>query len=170
MRSCACCVFLRVRGCVRAGHDSVCLRVCQCRRVSQSVRVRVRAGLCARVRVRARVCVRVHADVCASYVIACVLVRAFLCARRSVCARTRARACACLCRRAFVCACDCVLPFHRQASSRVCVRVCGHVCACARLGGCAGAVDAWRRRAVLIARPAAPGGRARAVAIRCDPL
>ncbi len=57
------CGFVRARGCVHAGHESVCLRVFECRRVSQSVRVRVRAGLCVRVRVCARVCGSVHSDV-----------------------------------------------------------------------------------------------------------
>ncbi len=63
--------------CVPAGRESVCLRVCECRRFSESVRVRVRAGLCVRphacagvrqrpcgrvvsMQVCARICVRVH--------------------------------------------------------------------------------------------------------------
>jgi hypothetical protein len=71
-----------------------------------------------------------------------------------VCARTRVRTCALLCLHAFVCACERVLPFRRQG-------IFAHVCVCA---------CAWRRRAVLIARPAAPGGRACAVAVRCDRL
>jgi hypothetical protein len=36
-----------------------------------------------------------------------------------------------MCMRAFVCACECVLPFNRQASSRMCVCVRRSVCACA---------------------------------------
>ncbi len=154
-----------VRGCVRAGHERVRVRVCDCRRVSQSVRVRVDAGLCARVRECARVW-RQRPCGCVGFMreFACALVRAFVCARWCVSARACARARVCM----QACACGCVLPFHRQASSRMCcVCVCGTTgCVCY-----AGAVEARRGPAVLIARPAAPNrNRACAVAVRCDRL
>jgi hypothetical protein len=70
-----------------------------------------------------------------------VIVRAFVCVRRSVCARAhiRVRACVRSCARASV-----GLPFHRQASSRMCGCVCVCRCAraprrlCGRCGGTAG--------------------------------
>ena len=109
-------------------------------------------------------------------VFACVLaricVRAFVCVRRSVCVR----ACACARVRAGVRSCARArvgLPFHRQASSRVCVRE--RACACVRgTTVCArlGAEWALWGPAVLIARPAAPAvARARlrigATGFRC---
>ena len=123
------------------------MRVCDCPRASESVRVLARAGLFARVRADVRqppcgcVCLR-----------ACL--RAFVCVRRSVCAR----ACACARVRAGVRSCaraSVGLPFHRQASSRVCVRE--RACACVRgTTVCArlGAEWALWGPAVLIARPA----------------
>ncbi len=91
---------------------------------------------------------------------------AHLCACAGPCVRARARACVCACVR--VCVCECLCVF---VCACVCMRACVsvttvHVC----LGGCVGAVAARRGPAVLIARPAALGGRARAVAVRCDRL
>ncbi len=89
--------------------------------------------------------------------------------RARVCVRTRVRTRAFLCMRAFVCACESVLPFHRQGifvRVRVRVRI-DCVCVPRR---CAGAAEARRGPVVLIVRPAAPGGGACAVAVRCDRL
>ena len=106
-------------------------------------------------------------------VFACVLaricVRAFVCVRRSVCAR----ACACARVRAGVRSCARAragLPFHRQASSRVCVRE--RACACVRgTTVCArlGAEWALWGPAVQIARPAVARARLRigATGFRC---
>ena len=115
-------------------------------------------GACARA--RGAVCARPHA--CAGVrqrPCGCVCLRAclraFVCVRRSVCAR----ACACARVRAGVRSCaraSVGLPFHRQASSRVCVRE--RACACVRgTTVCArlGAEWALWGPAVLIAQPAA---------------
>ncbi len=145
-------VCVCVRGCARAGHESVS--------VGASLNLSVCA--CARGCARASACVRgcVWQRPCGCVGFMCVLVRAFACVRRSVFACACACARVCLCMRAFVCACECVLPFHWQASSRRCVRGCARVwvgrttvCVCL---GAVGAVVSRRGRAVLIARPAAP--------------
>ncbi len=87
-----------------------------------------------------------------------VLVRAFLRVRRSVCAR----ACACAhvsvhaCVRVRVRVCFAVPSASIFARECVCVRV-GRTTVCVRLGGAV----ARRGPAVLMARPAAPGGGAR---------
>ncbi len=126
------------------------MRVCECRRISQSVRMRVRTGPCALPRVYARVCGSAHADVWGSCACLRACLYAHLCGRPGPCVRTHAYARVCLFRRAFVCACERVLPFHREASSRMCVcaRRCLEVCVCARMPRrCAGAVEArpgWR--------------------------
>jgi hypothetical protein len=137
------------------------VRVCECRRVSESARVRVRVRPCARVPVRARVCGSGNGDVC---------LRASLCDCGRLCVSVYADVSV---MRAFVCACKCVVPFRRQASPRMCVRV--HACVgvwndCARMHRrCVGAVAARRRPAVLIARPAAARARLRfgATGFRC---
>jgi hypothetical protein len=170
LRARACCGCVRVSGCVRAGHESVCLQVCEreCLRVSESVRLRVRAGLCARPRTFAGVCGSVHADVWGPCVFECVLVRAF-CVRAQVrvCVRARARVSMAACVRVRV-RVRFAVPSASIFSHVLRVRV-RHdfVCAPRR---CAGAVEARRGPAVLIARPAAPGGRACAFAVRCDRL
>ncbi len=90
----------------------------------------------------------------------CVRAQVRVCAR--VCARARARAFLCL--HAFVCACERVLPIHRQSIFANVLRVrVRNDCVCMPRRG-AGAVVARRGPAVLMARPAAPGGRA------CAPL
>ncbi len=133
------------------------VRVCECPRVSESVRVRVRAGLYARVRGRARVCGGVYADVWGSCVFTCAFARGLMCVRLSVCARA--------------CACGARVSVH--ACVRVRVRVCFAVpsasifaqvlrvhacvwsdCVCAPRG-CVDAAFARRRPVVLISRPAA---------------
>ncbi len=145
----------------------------ECRRVSESVRVRVRAGLfacprpCACVQQRpcgcvvsargcvsvcARICVRALVRVCAR------MRRAHARARAHACARVRSSA------RATV-FCRSIGKRLRACVACACARVC--VCVCAPRGW-VGAVVARRRPAVLIARPAAPGGRACAVAVWCD--
>jgi hypothetical protein len=90
------CVSARAcaRDCGRVGHECVRVRVCLCPRVSESVRVLMRAGPCARVRVHARVCGSGPADVWRSCVFECLLVHIFarVCASAYVCVRARVRA------------------------------------------------------------------------------
>jgi hypothetical protein len=108
----------------------------------------VRVSECARVCVRACVCCSFHGGASAGIVSGslCVRARAFVCVRGTLCgiavpsASIFARACVCACMRVRR---DCVCA-HRR---------------------CVSAVAARRRPAVLIARPAAPGGRAFAVAV-----
>jgi hypothetical protein len=83
--------------------------------------------------------------------------------------------CVVVCARAHLCVCAglCVFcrSFGKASSPCLCL-----LCACVSVWhdflcmprGCAGAVVARRGPAVFIARPAAPGGRACAVAIQCD--
>ncbi len=90
----------------------------------------------------------------------CLCAHSYYCVGACVCARmgVRARASVHSCARASVvcrsidkrlCACVCLVVCVRVARLRV------------RLGGCVGAVDARLGPSVLIARPAAPGGRVR---------
>jgi hypothetical protein len=130
VRACTC-VSVRLCACGPRECVSASLRVSACPR--ETVRVRERPRACAGVWQRPCGCV---GFIC---VLAWVFVRAFVCVRRSVCARACARA------RASVHACVrvrvtlCVLPFHRQASSRMCLCVHAYVerlCVRAsRLGG-----------------------------------
>jgi hypothetical protein len=119
----------------------VCLRVCDCRRVSESVRVRVHAGLFS-----GSVCGSVYADVWSPREFVCVFVRAFVCVRSCVCARARTQ------RRAHVPVHACVrvrvrffgrsIGQHlRACCACACVCVCVRVRAswlCGRCGGTAG--------------------------------
>ncbi len=173
MRACACRVCVRVGVCVRA------TRVCVCESVTVGVSLNFSACACARgcvrVCVRAHVCGSVNADVWGSCVFLRVIVRAFPCVRWSVCvcASACARTCSCACVRL----CERASVFCRSIGKRLrarfvrgwvgmCVR---HDCVCMPRRG-AGPLGVRRGRAVLIARPAAPGGRACAVADRCDRL
>jgi hypothetical protein len=155
------CVCACARAClcdflVRAGHESVRVRVCECPRASESVRVRVRAAVGA----RPRACAAASMRMC---VFACVFAR--------IC--VRAFACAHLCARAGPCARAYALPrvsVHAWVRVRMRVwacrsigkhlRVCVHERACACVRGttlCArlGAEWALWGPAVFIARPAA---------------
>ncbi len=102
------CVFLRVR-------------VCECRGVSDSVRVRVRTSACV------RGCAAVFVRKCAVHVSVCVHVCARNCMR--VCVRQYARmpvsVHACIHVRVRVC-----FAFNRQASSSIFAHVCAFVCVC----------------------------------------
>jgi hypothetical protein len=108
------CVCACAHVCVSSG-----MRVCECRRVAESVRALVRRAVCASAGVRECASASHTLGPC---VFACVVVRALVSVRRPV--RTRA----CSCSRASVRSCVCCLLFHRQASScmcfeRLCVRL-----------------------------------------------
>ena len=142
--------------CARAGHERVCLRV------SESVRVLMRAGLCPRACVRG--CAAASMRMCGVHARLRACLCAHLRAHAGPCVRARARLCVRSCARASVRVRVCFAgpsAKHLRACVRACVRA--HMCGTpvrVRLGGC--------KPAVLIARPAAPGGRARAVAVRRD--
>jgi hypothetical protein len=163
---CKLCVFVCVGVCARA--TRVCVRVCECRRISGSVCLRVRAGLCARVCERARVCGSLHADVLGPCVRACL--RICVRAQGRVCARTRVRASVRSCARASV---FCRSIGKHLRAMCVCVGVFGcvgmlHDCLCMPRR-CEGTEWALWGPAVLISRPAAARARLRsgATGFRC---
>jgi hypothetical protein len=132
--------------------------VCGCE--SANVHVSLNLSVCsgARVRLLAQICGSVPEDVCLR-VCSCECLCAHLCSCAGACART------CLRMRVFVCTCECVWPFHRQASPLVCVCACGsNDCArmprrlCGRCGGTAGTGGI----------NSSAGGFACVVAVRCD--
>jgi hypothetical protein len=131
---------VRVCLCVCMG---ACTRMCfcVCVRASWPVFLRVRARLCMCARLRACVCVLQLVWRCVCGLCECLRARAFVCARGTCCACAVPSASIF----AHVCACVCV-----------CVRV-GRTTVCVRLGGAV----ARRGPAVLMTRPAAPGGGAR---------
>ena len=170
------CVFMCVRVRVRA---CVCAQVCLCPRVSESVRVLMRAGLCP----RACAAVRQRPCGCVGFMLvfragSC----AHLCARAGpcVCARARARVCACarscararasvFCRslgkassrmRVYVCACAYVWHACARAPRRLCGR-CGGTAATGGINSPAGGAGRRRGRGCGSARPALGGARAR---------
>ncbi len=139
------CVCLRACVGLSAGGPRECVRVrvCECPRASESVRVLARAGaVCARPRGCAAASMRMCVFAC---VFACVLARIRVRAQVRVRARMRARACPRM--RAFVCACECGLAvpsasiFARVLCVSVRVRACvGRLCvrASALSGRCGG--------------------------------
>ncbi len=162
------CVRVCARMCVRAGHERVCVCQCVIVRVTLNLSVCSCARGCVRASAGVRGCAEASMRICGVH--ACL--RECLCAHFCGCVgvyvrvRARARVCPCVLSRART-SVFCVPSATIFACVCGCVRVC-RTTVCVRLGGCVGAAVARRRPAVLMARPAAPGGCARVVAVRCD--
>jgi hypothetical protein len=156
-----CLACLSSRECVRScACACACVRVCEC--VCACARVCASPHVCE----LGCVCVWQRLWWCVGF----ASVPLSLCECVRLCRSVRARGArvsvhACVCVRACVWFCRSIGKRLRACVACACARVC--VCVCAPRGW-VGAVVARRRPAVLIARPAAPGGRACAVAVWCD--